>query len=239
MLSYAQQQLWFLSQWASGGSAYNASLNLRLDGPVDEGALLNAFRAMVERHETLRTVVEDHGGVPVPRLLARLDFDFDEIDLRPHTLAAAPGEAPSEAAPEAVVAAIQGLVSKPFDLAHEAPFRVGLVRVGPESCVISIVMHHIACDGFSRAILFNELAAFYAAFLNGEKSPLPDLPVQYGDYASWQQRWLSGARLKGELDFWRQELAGTDLVLALPVDRPRPSLLSFDGRRAHLSFRRP
>jgi len=220
VLSVAQQQLWFLSQWQRGGEAYNASLNLRLQGRLDEKVLLRAFGTIVQRHETLRTLVEDHGGVPVARLLEHAQPSFAEVDVQE-----------GGGSDKAVAAAAEGLVAKPFDLARDLPLRIGLIRIGPEERVICIIVHHIACDGLSRGVLFDELTALYSAYLEGRPSPLPELPVQYGDYAEWQQRWLSGENLRKELDFWRAELAGTDLLLDLPLDHPRPDVLTFDGRR--------
>ena len=225
VLSFAQQQLWFLDQWTPGNSAYNASLNIRFDGPMDEEVLTRAFQTIVERHETMRTVVADEGGIPKPVLVEKPVVELVEIDLRGD-------EPPSD---EAIAGAVADLVGRPFDLAHDLMLRPGLIRLSESSRVVCIVMHHIACDGLSRGILFDELRQLYDAYLRAEPSPLADLPVQYSDYALWQSKWLQGAVLKGEVDFWRQQLAGTDLVLDLPTDHPRPDVLSFKGGHLPLS----
>lgn len=229
-LSFAQQQLWFLDQWQPGGSAYNASLDVRFDGPLDEDALLAAFQAIVERHETLRTVVVDDDGVPVARLLDEPRVTFTHVDLRPSATGCEPGP-DGEADEAAVVAAVRSVVDAPFDLARDLMLRVGLIRLGPESRIVCVVMHHIACDGWSRSIVFDELAELYAANVEHRRAELPALPVQYADYAHWQQGWLRGPVLQAEREFWREELAGVEEVLALPTDFPRPEVLSFRGAR--------
>jgi hypothetical protein len=225
-LSFAQQQLWFLDQWEPGGSAYNASLNFRFDGSLDVDCLQRSFDTIVLRHETLRTVVIDNDGVPVARILEGVAATLVKVDLISHG---------ASVPKDALTCAVRDIVQAPFDLAKDLPMRVGLIRVGEFSHVICMVMHHIACDGWSRGILFDELSILYNAYLNGEPSPLPDLPVQYGDYALWQQGWLQGDVLKGEVDFWREELSGTDLVLDLPSDHPRPTVLEFEGARIALT----
>ena len=221
LLSYSQQQLWFLQEWNKEGAAYNASLNLRLEGDLDEDALRRSFQLIIERHETLRTVIADDGGIPVAGLIDHPVFDFHEVDL-------SGGDPPSE---EELADAVRGVVLQPFDLSKDLMLRVGLIRLGPDDRVICMVLHHIACDGWSRGILFDELTALYVGFISGHPAQLPELPVQYGDFVMWQQEWLSGAVLKGEIDFWSEELSGTDFVLDLPTDHVRPSVLTFIGGR--------
>ncbi|HEY4929199.1 MAG TPA: condensation domain-containing protein [Acidimicrobiales bacterium] len=221
LLSYSQQQLWFLQEWQKEGAAYNASLNLRLQGELDEDALRQSFQLIIERHETLRTVVMDEGGVPGARLIEHPTFAFHEVDL------GADGP-PSD---EAIADAVRGVVHLAFDLSADLMLRVGLIRLGPDDRVICMVLHHIACDGWSRGILFDELTALYVGFTSGHPAELAELPVQYGDFAKWQQEWLSGSVLKGEIDFWSEELSGADFVLDLPTDHVRPNVLTFIGGR--------
>ena len=221
LLSYSQQQLWFLQEWQKDGSAYNASLNLRFTGQLDEDALRRSFQAIIDRHETLRTIVVEDGGVPHARLLDDPVFAFHEIDLRSD-------RPPTD---EEIATAVREVVHQPFDLAHDVMLRGGLIRLGTDDRVICMTLHHIACDGWSRGILFDELTALYIGFVTGSPAELPPLPVQYGDFAQWQLQWLQGDVLKGEIDFWRQELSGADFVLDLPTDHPRPPVLTFIGGR--------
>jgi hypothetical protein len=221
VLSFSQQQLWFLQQWNRDGSAYNASLNLRLDGVLDEEALRRSFQTIVDRHETLRTVVVDDDGIPTARLLVDPVFSFHEVDLT--------GGPP---APDLEIEdAVRTIVRIPFDLSRDLMIRVGLIRLAADARVICMTLHHIACDGWSRGILFDELTALYEGFVTGHPPSLPELPVQYGDFALWQQGWLTGDVLKGEIEFWRDELAGSDFILDLPTDLPRPEVLTFVGGR--------
>ncbi|MGA2838339.1 MAG: condensation domain-containing protein [Acidimicrobiales bacterium] len=221
LLSYSQQQLWFLQEWQKDGSAYNASLNLRFEGHLDEDALRRSFQTIVDRHETLRTIVVEDGGVPRAELLTDPVFSFLEVDLRSERTLT----------DEQIADAVRDVVQIPFDLSRDLMLRVGLIRLGQDSRLICMTLHHIACDGWSRGILFDELTALYVGFVTGEPAELPALPVQYGDFAQWQQQWLQGDVLKGEIDFWREELSGTDFVLELPTDHPRPAVLTFAGGR--------
>lgn len=221
LLSNAQQQLWFLQQWQRDGSAYNATLNLRLDGDLDEDALRRSFQTILDRHETLRTLVVDDDGVPRAQLVEDAAFSFYEVNL-------SSGPPPSE---DDIARTVRAVVLLPFHLGTDLMMRVGLIRISPTSRVICMVLHHIACDGWSRSILFDELTALYNGFVTGQAIELPELPAQYGDFALWQQGWLTGDVLRKEVAFWREELAGADLVLELPVDHPRPDVLSFEGGR--------
>jgi len=221
-LSFPQQQLWFLDQLEPSSSAYNASLNMRLEGGLDVGALRRAFDEIVDRHETLRTVVDDEEGVPTARLLDHLGATIIEVDL------ASEGSAASH---EDIEAAVRELVQQPFDLSADVMLRVGIITIGPTDHVLCMTMHHIACDGVSRGVLFDEVSALYNAFVSDRPSPLAPLPVQYADYAAWQQGWLKGEGLDAELEFWRDELRGADLVADLPLDHERTMTPSSKGGR--------
>jgi hypothetical protein len=126
---------------------------------------------------------------------------------------------------------------KHFDLANEPLVRVHLWRVSSQSHVLLINMHHIVSDGWSMGIFTQELSALYKAFLSGEPSPLPELPIQYTDFAVWQRQWLTGEVLEKQLDYWKQQLAGAPEVLALPIDHPRQAVQAFQG--ATVSFLLP
>lgn len=220
LLSYSQQQLWFLDQWEPGSSTYNASLVLRFDGRLDEDALQRAIQTMVDRHESLRTVAVDVDGLPTARLLEDPKFELLRIDLTP-------GGEPTQ---EEIVESARSVARLPFDLSSDLLIRVGLIRVGPEAHVLCMVQHHMACDGLSRGLIFAEVAALYTAYAEGEPNPLPPLQVQYGDFALWQYHHLQGEVLRQEVEFWREEVAGADFVTELPTDHPRPEVLTFVGR---------
>jgi hypothetical protein len=226
LLSYSQQQLWFLDQWEPGSSVYNASLVLRFDGHLDVDALRRAIQTIVDRHESLRTVAVDVEGLPTAQLLEHPVFEFHRIDLTASGL-------PSE---EEIVEAARSVVRIPFDLGADLLMRVGLIKVAPDAHVVCMVQHHLACDGLSRGLIFDEMAALYTAYVQGLPDPLPPLQVQYGDFALWQYKHLQGDVLRGEVEFWRNEVAGADFVTELPTDHPRPDVLTFVGGRERFTI---
>ncbi|MEU8517934.1 AMP-binding protein, partial [Kitasatospora sp. NPDC048722] len=223
-LSYAQQRLWFLREWerASGASTYTVPTALRLRGALDEGALRAALEDVVGRHESLRTVFPVVDGVPWQQVVPVtgeplvpwevLPCGREELDER---LAAASGYG--------------------FDLANELPLRSWLFRVAPEEHVLLLVVHHIACDGWSMGPLLRDLTAAYATRSTTGGAPAwSELPVQYGDYALWQRGVLgdeddSLSLANRQLDFWRSRLSGLPEELTLPTDRPRPLEPGFAG----------
>ncbi|MEA2827782.1 MAG: hypothetical protein QOG43_2221 [Actinomycetota bacterium] len=225
--SFSQQRLWFLEQFSPGSSAYNATLTMRLDGRVDVDALSRAFDTLVARHEVLRTVADDVGGLPEPRILEDAQVPLRRIDLR------GPDGTASQ---ERIDAELQAETSRSFDLSRDVMVRVGLLQVGGESHLLHIVLHHIACDGWSRGVLFDELSALYNAYSQDRAPDLPELRIQYGDFALWQQRWLQGQALATELDWWREYLAGANTVLDLPTDHPRPAAQTFTGARLQFTL---
>jgi amino acid adenylation domain-containing protein len=227
-LSFAQQRLWFLDQLAPGSPLYNLPLAVRIAGRLDVGALARSFAAVVQRHEALRTVfgVAGEGGEarPVARLLPAELFMLPVIDLA----ALAPTRREAAAAGLAAVEAGQ-----PFDLACGPLLRIRLLRLAAEDHVALLTMHHIVSDGWSMGVLLSEVTALYAAFSAPAAIPpavsLPELPVQYADYARWQRDWLQGEVLDNELAYWREQLAGAPPVLTLPVDHPRPAVREARG----------
>ncbi|MBV9110009.1 MAG: amino acid adenylation domain-containing protein, partial [Gemmatimonadetes bacterium] len=214
-LSFAQERLWFLDRLQPGSAFYNSPVALRLGGALDVAALERAIGQVVRRHESLRTVFAEVDGAPVQVIAPFAGFTLEVEDV-------APGDAARRAAEEAV---------RPFDLAAGPLFRARLLRVAPEDHVLSIGMHHVVTDGWSQGILLRELAALYASFAAGSEVALPDLPVQYADFAAWQRAHLRGAALDAQLAFWRGRLAGAPELLELPTDRPRPAVQAFRGAR--------
>jgi amino acid adenylation domain-containing protein len=226
-LSFAQQRLWFLDQLDPGSAAYNLLNSVRLEGELNVPALVKSFGEMVRRHESLRTTFTAMGGEPVQRISEPEGFALPLIDL------SGLGEA---ARAEALRLARED-ARRPFDLERGPLFRPQLMRLGPEEHGMLATMHHIIGDRWSTSLCIRELRALYEAFSSGMPSPLPELPVQYADFATWQRQYLTGERLKSQLSHWRERLSGAPAVLSLPLDRPRPAMRRFRG--ASVSFRLP
>jgi hypothetical protein len=224
--SFAQARLWFLDQWEPGSPAYNIAAAVRLAGPLFAPALARALNEIVRRHEALRTRFAAVDGQPVQVIAPRLEVPLPVVDL---------GALPeSEREPEARRRAREEAL-RPFDLAHGPLLRASLLRLGDREHVVLLTMHHIVADGWSMGVLVRELRELYEAFRRGLPSPLPELSIQYADYAAWQRRWLRGQVLRDQLAYWRGQLAGVP-PLELPTDRPRPAAPSRRGgeRRAVL-----
>jgi amino acid adenylation domain-containing protein len=196
-----------------------------LGGPFDRGALRRAIGAIVDRHEVLRTRFASVDGRAVG-----VAIEHEPVGLQVTAFASIPVEERGAAVQRALAAEL----SRPFDLSEEAPIRAHLLELGPEEHVLVAVIHHIATDGWSNAIFERELGILYDAFARGLPSPLPELPIQYADYAAWQRSWLSGEVLDRQLAYWKERLEAAPRSLDLPSDRPRPLVSSHRG--AHLSF---
>ncbi len=219
-LSFAQERLWLVDQIDPGNPAYNVPEPLRLLGPLDVAAYERALREIVRRHEVLRTTIATVDGRPVQIIHADVSFWGGVVDL------SALPVAEREAAARAMVADDARL---PFDLARGPLLRARLIRVDEGEHVLSLTMHHIVSDAWTRGIMSRESRALYEAFRAGEASPLPELTVQYADFAEWQRGWLSGGVLDAQLAYWKTKLAGAPLALELPTDRPRPPVQTFRG----------
>ncbi|HEX8393727.1 MAG TPA: amino acid adenylation domain-containing protein, partial [Longimicrobium sp.] len=216
-LSFAQQRFWFVSRLAGARTAYTIPVALHLRGELDASAMEWALNALVERHESLRTVFRVEDGEPVQVILPELRIPLPLTDL-------------SGAEDPGVDARVAGeeMARAPFDLAEGPLFRARLLRAADGEHVLLLAMHHIVSDGWSLGVLFRELSEFYAAGRENGDAVLAPLPVQYADYAVWQRERLDGPALERELAFWRETLDGAP-VLALPTDRPHPPLPSFRG----------
>lgn len=227
-VSPPQRRLWFLARVGGNSAVYNVPQAVELTGPLDRDALAWALGRVAERHESLRTTFEAIGDAVCQRIHDALPFALAEDDLSAH--AAGPAQ---EARLEALLASD---LAAPFDLARGPLWRVRLVRLAADWHVLSIVMHHIVCDGWSLAVLARELETLYSARRRGEPDPLPPLPVQYPDYAVWLQQRLGGERFAREAAYWRDALAGAPPLLELPTDRRRPAEQSFAGALVPLSL---
>ncbi|WP_051710857.1 non-ribosomal peptide synthetase [Andreprevotia chitinilytica] len=212
-LSFAQQRLWFLDQLAPGNALYSIFTGLRLIGSLHEDALRQAFAAIVERHEALRTRFVQHGNGPVQVIDAVGTIDWSKTDLS----ALPPAERENTARQLA-----QGITQQPFNLAHGPLVRLGLIRLSEHEHLLITTLHHIVADGWSLGLLTQALAHAYGALVRGQQPALSPLPIQYADFAAWQRQHLAGDALRPQLDYWAERLAGAPEQLTLPTDRPRP-----------------
>lgn len=218
-LSFAQQRLWFLDQLVPGSPFYNVATAVRLSFAVDGRALERSLNECVRRHESLRTTFGRLDGQPVQQIAPSLKIPITIRDLRGLPASQREKEARRIATEEAL---------QPFDLAQGPLIRAGLLKLGERDQVLLLTLHHIISDGWSMTVLAREFSTLYRAFASGKSSPLPELAIQYADYAVWQRNWLQGDRLARQLAYWKQQLA--DLPsLRLPTDRPRPATGTFRG----------
>jgi amino acid adenylation domain-containing protein len=219
-LSFAQQRLWFLDQLEPGGSGFNMPLALRFSGTLDVSTLSRAFDEIVRRHETLRTTFPAVEGQPVQRIAGWRPRGLPVADLT---------SLPADHRQDASWALISAEAVLPFDLADGPLHRLILLHLAAGEHVLLATFHHSIADGWSLGVLTRELATFYSAFARGQASPLPELSIQYADYARWQREWLQGEALAEELGYWRRRLEGAVPVLDLPTDLPRPSIQGSRG----------
>jgi len=219
-LSFAQQRLWFLDQFEPDSAFYNIALPVRLPGFIAPATLEAAFNDLIERHETLRTTFQVVDGEPRQVIAPSYRLTMPVHDLRP--LGAAERQREMERL-------TQEEAQKPFDLESGPVLRAELVRLGDDDNLLLATIHHIAADGWSTDVFFRELTTFYEARRTGRTASLPELAIQYADFACWQRSWLSGARLERQLDYWRNQLSGAPALLELPTDRPRPAVQTFTG----------
>jgi amino acid adenylation domain-containing protein/non-ribosomal peptide synthase protein (TIGR01720 family) len=221
-LSFAQQRLWFLNQYDPESPEYNIPQGFRVRGPLVPEMLRRTLDAIAGRHEVLRTTFKAIDGVPMQLVAERLRLDLPLADLTALPEAAREAEARRAAVADA---------RRPFDLAQGPLLRALLFRTGPAAHLFFVNVHHIVYDGWSRGILLEELAALYQALAAAAPKPLPELPIQYLDFALWQRAWLSGETLARQLGYWRERLTGAP-PLDLLTDRPRPPLRTSHGASA-------
>ncbi|SMX56129.1 Putative non-ribosomal peptide synthetase [Bradyrhizobium sp. ORS 285] len=213
-LSHGQERLWFVEQLGLSNGGYNVSAAVRLTGKLDVDALSAALSEVVRRHESLRT-----------RFAGRGDSAVQLIDPPWPVVLSPEAVATEDAARQRLVA----LMQQPFDLAQDRLLRVALLQLSPDMHVLALSIHHIVSDGWSMGVLVGEIETLYAAFCAGRPSPLPELPIQYADYAVWQRRWLEETALQRQLEYWTVQLAGAPGSIELATDRPRPAVPSFRG----------
>ncbi|MFB7333683.1 amino acid adenylation domain-containing protein [Streptomyces adustus] len=218
-LSYAQRRLWFLDQLQPGRPDYNIPVVVRLDGPLDAAALTGALGRVADRHEVLRSRIAVDDGRPVQIVEPGEVFTTELTDLT---------ALPADRAEAQALDLARTDAATPFALDGAPLLRSRIVRIAEDAHLLVLVLHHTVGDGWSLPVLWRELSADYAARLRGTTADLPELPVQYADFAHWQQRRMDTDGFAGELEHWRATLAGTT-PLELPTDRPRPRVRSGAG----------
>ncbi|WP_406694053.1 amino acid adenylation domain-containing protein [Singulisphaera sp. Ch08] len=217
--SFAQQRLWFLDQLEPGSPLYNIPLAIQVDGPLDSIALQRALNELVRRHQSLRTTFRALEGRPTQVVESDQTLPLTHIDLSSWPLDRRQAE---------VAKRIDGESKRPFNLAAGPLIHADLLCLEPTQHVLLLTMHHIISDGWSLGVLIREAGALYDAYAHGRPSPLPELPIQFADYALWQHQWLQGHTLNPQLAYWTKQLAGLT-PLEIPTDRPRPPALSHHG----------
>jgi amino acid adenylation domain-containing protein len=226
-LSFAQERLWFLDQWDPGNSVYNVPFAVRLKGTLSIDVFQRSLNEVVRRHEALRTTFCAVDGQPRQIVAPSLIILLPLIDLSslPHA---------------DQTAEVQRLIAEnaehSFDLTRGPLLRAELLRLTDQEHVFLLDIHHIIFDGWSVGLFLRELTALYDAFVKDQPSPLPELAIQYPDFAIWQRAWLQGEVLQQQLDYWKRQLGGSLPVLELPSDRPRPTMMTNQGALGYRQF---
>ncbi|MGZ7081712.1 MAG: amino acid adenylation domain-containing protein [Candidatus Angelobacter sp.] len=215
-LSFAQQRLWFLERLQPGSTAYSMLFGIRLSGTLDKEVFHRSLREIIRRHEVLRTTFHEKNGVPEQKINHHIELPVDEIDLRHLSDVNKERELQRERSSES---------GRPFDLQSGPLLRVKLVQLDDLEHAVLMTMHHIVGDAWSTGVLIQEFSQLYQAYVAGKSPSLAPLAIQYADYAAWQREWLQGDALEKQVEYWRKQLAGV-ATLELPLDRPRPSLMS-------------
>ena len=226
VLSFAQQRLWLLDRLSPVSAAYNIPLTIRLTGHLNQAALELAINTIVRRHEVLRTRFQEFEGEPRQVIAGSGELLLEKVDLSGWQGAEQQKEVRERALREAQI---------PFDLAQGPLLRVKLLGLGETEHVLLVTMHHIVSDGWSLGIMMREFAAFYRAYSEGEGVPLPELELQYADYAMWQREGLAGGELQEQMGYWKEQLAGLER-LDLPTDHPRPAVMSHRGATVEMEL---
>ena len=219
-LSFAQERLWLLDQFLGETAVYGVPWAFRVTGPLKVDAFEESLKEIVRRHEILRTTFASDDGRPSQVIAPSSTFELLKVDLQRLPASKREDTALQLAAEDA---------QQPFDLTRGPLFRATLLRLEESDYFALFAMHHIISDAWSLEVFNSELSALYEAFCQGESSPLPELPIQYADFAVWQRKWLRGEVLDGQLSYWRHRLAEAPSALELPTDRPRPAVQTFRG----------
>ncbi|MUG96209.1 amino acid adenylation domain-containing protein [Scytonema sp. UIC 10036] len=221
-LSFAQQRLWFVEQLNPNTSTYNIFAAVQLTGLLNVTVLHESVNEIVRRHEALRTTFTTIKNQPMQLVASAISVNLPVVDLRKLPQSEQDAEVQKLALAEA---------QQPFDLTKSPLLRMTLLQLSEEKHILLLTMHHIISDGWSIGVFVRQLAALYSSFLDGKSSPLPELPIQYADFAHWQREWLQKEVLEQHLCYWQQQLGEHPPVLELPTDRPRPAVQTFRGAR--------
>ncbi len=219
-LSFGQQRLWFLDQLEPNSAFYNVPRLLRIRGPLHLEVMRRCLEAFGQRHESARTIFPVVDGRPVQRILPALELAVPLVNL---------SHLRGPAREQEMLKLPTEESKRPFDLARGPLFRACLFRLADDDNLLLITTHHIITDEWTAGILYKELAILYDSFIHGKPSPLPELAIQFADYAVWQREWMQGEVLENQLCYWRKQLDGAPEMLDLPTDQPRPTAESFRG----------
>jgi amino acid adenylation domain-containing protein/non-ribosomal peptide synthase protein (TIGR01720 family) len=220
-LSWAQERLWFLDQLQEQNATYNLPGAVRFTGHLNFQALQKTLSEITQRHEVLRTTFKSSNGTPVQVINKEANLTINVVDLQhlPHV---------QQETQVQNLASVEA--TTPFDLSTGPLLRVTLLKLSASESVVLFTMHHIISDGWSMGLFIQEISILYRAYSLGEDSPLPQLPIQYVDFALWQRQWLSKEVLENQLNYWQQQLAGAPALLELPTDHPRPPVQTYRGQ---------
>ncbi|HEY0739451.1 MAG TPA: amino acid adenylation domain-containing protein, partial [Herpetosiphonaceae bacterium] len=219
-LSFSQERVWFLNELSPGNTAYNTQVTIRFTGTLKIAVLEQAFSEIIRRHELLRTAFVAEDGQPVQIIHPPYAVSIPLIDLR---------ELPAERREDEASRLIDVEFQRSFDVRQIPLIRWTLLRLDDQEHLLIQVEHHLVHDGWSLSVLFGEMQALYQAYLRGESSPLPELPIQFADFTTWQRQWMRDGVAADQMAYWKRQLAGSSFVLELPTDRPRPSVQTFRG----------
>ena len=219
-LSFAQQRLWFLEQFEPNNPAYNMLFAVRIAGNLDVAVLERSLNEIVRRHESLRTTFSVVEEKPVQVIAPTLEMKIPVFDFR---------ELPENKRETEARQLIIEESKRIFDLSQGPLLRVNLLKLEEKEHILLLTIHHIVSDGWSMGLLFQEISTLYEAFSREHHSPLPELPIQYADFAIWQRQWLQGEVLEKQLFYWKKQLADASPTIELPTDHPRPVTYTYDG----------
>jgi alpha-ketoglutarate-dependent taurine dioxygenase len=226
-LSFCQQRLWFIDQLTPGATAYNVPNGMRVTGPLQVEALGQALEDIVRRHEVLRTRFVGEQGHPQQVVAETWDPILRVVDLRSMPAQEREADARRRLEEEA---------RRPFDLSRGPMARVLLLQMDAEEFLLLLSTHHIAWDFISKVVFYRELAAFYSARVSGVPAQLPELPIQYADFAVWQREWLKSEAYRKEAEYWKKTLGNAARKLELPIDKKRPAVHTLRGTKYFFSL---
>ncbi|NCR45500.1 MAG: amino acid adenylation domain-containing protein, partial [Microcystis aeruginosa SX13-01] len=221
-LSYAQQRLWFLDQLEPNSSFYNVPLALHLAGDLQADILEKSLQKIIQRHESLRTNFTTIEGNPVQVIKPESNWQLTLVNGK---------DSPKYREDQEIKKWLEIHSHQPFDLANDSLIRATLLKLSDTEHFLLICLHHIVSDGWSMGVFIQELTTFYNAYTKGLEPLLPELPIQYADFAIWQREYLQGEIRQNQLNYWQKQLAAAPALLHLPTDRPRPPEQRFEGDR--------